>query len=178
MLKSYSVDVTSPLARAMLQPDAQQQGRQVVQLAGDVPDPTGYTQNLGIQSTHRLNAGKREVLVLYKDLILTVDVYALPGEPTQVHVICPRCRKPSRITAENKAIDFDPAGINPMRNAILRVSAAPEIAGLADFGRLSVEPFECAWELGGDRHVVGGLHTGVSLCRQRLVIDDNRARDA
>ncbi len=156
-------------------------GRQVVQLAGDAPDPTGLSSAVGLQSTHRLTGGKQEVAVLYGDIILTVDVYALPGEPMKAHIICPRCMKHSTIPGDRKHIEYDARALNPMQTQILlrvdRVSL-PEVSRIVEFGRLSIEAFECSWEIGDGQHTAGGVHTGASLCRLRLVIDDNRARDA
>lgn len=144
--------------------------REVVQIAGD-PDH-------GISQTYRLNANKIEVMVLFKDpaKFLTVDVYQAPGEPLMVHLICPKCHKPSRITAARKRIEFDASAPNPVYQAVLS-EAGPDLASLARDGKLSIERFECAWEVGTDKHVQSALHTGVSLCRQRLVIDDNRAKE-
>lgn len=182
MSKRMTVDLSDPAARAALSIDRPmfQNRRNIVQLAGDVPDPTGVTSHRGIQSTHILTGAKQEVLVLFGDLVLTVDLYALPGEPVRVQLICPRCCKHSTITADRKRIEFDPKAPNPQRSAILelaRGATLPEVVGIADYGRLSIETFECTWEVGNDRHVAGGLHTGASLCRLRLIIDDNRARE-
>lgn len=173
-----SIDLSDPRVREMLSPSHGGDAvPPVVQIAGDAPDPTGVSGLRGVQATHHLNAGKQEVVVVYGDLFMTVDVYRVPGEPVRVHLICPRCHKTSQATGDRKAIAFDPSAPNPQRAHIL-ASRQPEIAAIAATGRLSIEAFECAWEIGDTQHVQGGLHTGVTLCRQRLVIDDNRARDA
>ena len=145
--------------------------RPVVQLAGDMEH--------GLSSTTRLNTNKIEVMVVYKapSKFLTVDVYQVPGEPVMVHMICPKCLKTNRITADRKRIEFDAAARNPVHGLVLS-EAGPDLASLAETGRLSVSSFECAWEVGGDKHVQGGVHTGASLCRQRLAIENNRAKDA
>lgn len=127
--------------------------RELVHLAGDM--------DTGLSSTIALSSGKREVIVVYKDFVLTCDVYALPGQPIEVHLICPRCRKALRVTSERKTIDFDPSAGDPKKG-----------------GRLSIEPFQCTWELGGDKHVPGLVGGGISLCRWTAGIDDNVARDA
>src|SRR5580765_6985516 len=94
MSKHMTIDLSDPVARATLgvdQPSLSTKRREVVQLAGDVPDPTGVTSHRGIQSTHFLTGAKQEVVVVFGDLLLTVDLYALPGEPVRAQIICPRC---------------------------------------------------------------------------------------
>lgn len=182
MSKSLSVDMSDPRVHQMLGGPSQLSTgkREVVQLAGDAPDPTGLTSHTGLQSTHRLTGGKQEVVVVYGDLLMTLDVYALPGEPMRVQIICPRCHKHSTIRGDAKKIEYEPTATNPMERRLLllaRWDNLPELMRVAAFGRLSVEPFECAWEIGDDKHVPGALHTGASLCRLKLVIENNRARE-
>lgn len=89
-------------------------------------------------------------MVRYKDRILECDVYLIGGE-LMVHLICPRCCNALRVSAKNKRIDFSD-------------------------GKLTVEPFQCTWELGerdGER-----MDFGVGLCRWKAAIDENRAKDA
>ncbi len=176
---SISINMDDPRVQEMLgiHPQAAAgKRRELVQLAGDAPDPTGTTTHRGALSTMRLTGGKQEVVVVHKDVFLTVDVYALPGEPMKIHLLCPRCHKHLTIPGYRKAISFEPGERNPQRTTIV-ASGRPELVGMADLGRLSVEQFECTWEIGEDKHVTGGLHTGVSLCRLRLVIDNNIARE-
>lgn len=200
-MSDYSVDLSDPRVRDLLGTSPSlstgKPVREVVQLAGDAPDPTGVTGGRGLLSTHRLNAGKQEVVVVYKDLILTVDIYALPGEPLRAQLICPRCHKHLTIPGDRKKIEFEPTSLNPVRQKILEMTgmsrpppsnptimdnAVREAWGglmkLSEFGRLSVETFECTWEIGDEQHVPGAMHTGASLCRLRLVIEDNRAQEA
>lgn len=191
MAQGLSIDLSDPRVQQMLGASPLASGkREVVQLAGDPADPTNTT---GIQSTHRLTGGKQEVVVVYGDFLMTLDVYALPGEPMRVQIICPRCQKHSTIRGDQKRIEYDPKAMNPMRTQILGAARstalnAPEmtrdarmglaeLVSIADFGRLSIEPFECAWEIGDAKHVPCAVHTGSSLCRLRLVIDHNRARE-
>lgn len=170
MTTTFSVNLSDPTVRRMLgAPDHLDGGkREVVRLAGD--------ERHGLSSFRSLTTLKQEVVVLYGEMFMTVDIYALPGEPMTVHLYCPRCHKHSRVTADRKAIAFDPLAQNPQIKKI-RASGNPELVPL-DMGRLSIEAFECPWEIGDDQHVQGGVHTGVSLCRMRLVIDDNVAREA
>jgi hypothetical protein len=181
MSRSLSVDLSDPRVQQMLGgPSHLASGkREVVQLAGDAQDPTGLTDHTGLQSTHHLTAGKQEVVVVFGDLLLTLDVYALPGEPMRVQIICPRCHKHSTIRGDQKKIEYEAKSWNRMRFRIVELAggASPEIVRSCAFGRISVEPFECAWEIGDDKHVPGALHTGASLCRLKLVIDNNRARE-
>lgn len=173
-MNGVSVDIHHPMVRKMLDaehPLSPHAGRRrgVVQLAGD--------ESTGLSCAHDLSAGKHEVAVVYRDQILTVDVYLIEGEAPTAHIVCPRCHKTSRIDGRAKKIDYDPRAVNPMGGVVL-AAKVPELAVIADFGRLSIEPFECPWEIGNDPHVRGALHTGASLCRLRIGITDNRALDA
>ena len=175
---TLNIDLTDPAVQRQLggPPDTGKR-RPVVQLAGDAPDPSGMSRHLGAQSTTRLTGGKQEVVVVYQGMFLTVDVYQIPGEPMKVHLYCPRCHKHATVPGDRKAIDFEPAAVNPERTAI-RATGRPELMDLADFGRLSIETFECPWELGDQQHVQGAVQVGTSLCRLRIAIDRNRVRDA
>jgi len=170
-MANLNIDLSSPAVQRMLRSDhdVATGKREMVQLAGDA--------QTGLSSTLNLDNGKHEVVVVYKDQFLTVDVYLLPGEPPEIHLICPRCHKASRISGANKQVVFDPAADNPMRRRIA-MAAPQDLVPICYLGRLSVEPFECTWEIGEDKHAKGSVHTGVSLCRQRLAIEDNRAQDA
>jgi hypothetical protein len=174
--KTLQIDLSDPRVRAMLDTTGGLPGghRSVVQLAGDAPDPMGVYR--GLQSTTSLTAAKHEVLVIYKDMFLTADVYALPGEPITVHLICPRCHKPLQITGDRKRIEYDPSDRRVMDAAL--ASGRPEVAALAESGALSIEAFECTWETGDDAHVRGIVQSGTSLCRLRIGIERNRAKDA
>jgi hypothetical protein len=123
--------------------------RELVHIAGDA--------DTGLSSTVRMNRGKQEVIVTYKDYVLTVDVYHLPEqtkEPLQVHLICPKCRHQLRITADKKAIEWDGT-------------------------YLSIEPFQCTWEMPEhDRHTPGLIAGGLTLCKWTAAIDRNIAKDA
>lgn len=139
---------------------------ELVHLAGDpdtggmtargfeaAPDPWG-TGKVGYQQTADLTSNALgHPKIRYRDLVIEADVYAMPGAPMHVHIICPRCRNALRIPADRKRIEYDPA------------AGAP-----TDGGRLSIETFECTWEAGAER--------GSGLCRWRVAVDDNVARDA
>lgn len=179
MSQALNINLSSPSVQRFLGVNPQGRPREMVRLAGDVADPTGATGARGSLSMTSLTRDKEEVLVVFGDLVMTVDVYRLPNEPLQVHITCPRCHNHSTIRADRKDVDYDPKAANPMRRTILGMAGGnPEIASLVDFGEISVETFECSWEIGNDKHVQGGVHTGVSLCRMRMAIDRNRAREA
>lgn len=181
MSSPLNVDFRDPAVQRMMgmQSPLASGKREVVQLAGDAPDPLGLSSARGRMSTTHLTGLKREVLVLYRDLVMTVDVYEVPGEPLKLHLYCPRCQKHSTVPGDRKAIDFDGAASNPACRDILAMGTVPpELHAVAAVGRLSVATFECAWELGDERHVAGALSTGTTLCRLRIAIDNNRAKDA
>ncbi len=177
---TLEIDLKNPRVRELMgadDPRLVQPGtkkREMVQLAGDQLDPTGRTSLRGLGSTTRLDGGKHETLVLFRgrsaDFVLTVDVYALPNEPLQVHYICPRCHKQGRITQDAKAIDW-----SPTENRVLEL---PDGQKTRTNGVLSVEPFQCTWEIGSDPHTPGIRAGGLTLCGQKLVIDANIAREA
>jgi hypothetical protein len=169
--RSFSVDVSDPRVQQLLGVESPvPQRRTVVQLAGDAPS--------GVTATMALTAGKQEVVVvLGSDVFMTVDVYAVPGAAPVLHIYCPRCHKHSTIRGEHKRISFEPRELNPQRH-VVTATGNPELVAAAQFGRLSVEAFECAWEIGDDKHVRSPVHTGASLCRMKLAIDNNRAVEA
>lgn len=123
---------------------------------GDDPD---VSSRLGSMSLQQSMLGR--VRVRYRDKVVFCEVYQHPGEPMQVHWMCPRCHgggkgHMSRITGDRKRIEYDPK------------------AQTEDGGRLNVEAFGCTWERGEDRR----MEFGLGLCGLRLVIDNSVARDA
>lgn len=172
-MEKLSINLGDPHVQSMLGPTmgvATGQTPQVVQIAGD----------RGVASSTMLNAGRTEAVVVYREMLMTVDVYAIPGEPLKVHIICPRCHKCSTINGDHKAIEWDPTARNPMHAEIELANRqlADRAHQMPLTGRISIAPFECSWEIGEGQHVAEALHTGVSLCRLRLAIDNNRARKA
>lgn len=168
---ALNVNLADPSVRRLM--GTEQSGvangkRQMVQLAGD--------EDRGLMSTTRLDTAKIEVLVAYRgrvgDFDLTVDVYALPGEPAELHIICPKCRHKSRITADRKRIEFSQNDIRPY--TFVDGSRMP-----TNGGRLDVETFECGWEMpDAGEHKAGIKAGGITLCRMRMAIDHNVAKDA
>jgi hypothetical protein len=134
---------------------------ELVHLAGD-PDT-------GMDSTIRLDGGKHEVFAIYKGrhtphefpdgLRLTIDIYQLPEEPLQAHLICPKCRHQLRVTADRKEMRYE------------RTSAA-------DGGKLDIAPFQCTWEMPeAGAHTPGILGGGLSLCQWKGVIEHKHGRN-
>jgi len=126
-------------------------------VSGDLPDDDGQGR-LGLFDLTR-NAYR--VRVRYKDTMIFCEVYALSGEPIQIHWACPRCgplnkKRMSTIWGNQKKIEFDPR------------------SQLEDGGRLNVEQFKCSWELesSGRR-----MEFGLGMCNLELVIDNSRARE-
>jgi hypothetical protein len=182
-MNALNVDLTDPNVRRLITGDESRiidpskPRREMVQLAGDVSDPTGRTPGQrGLMSTHRLDTEKIEVLVAYRgrigDFDMTVDVYALAGEHIELHLICPKCHHKSRITGERKKIEFDQHNTRPYSfvNGVRRPTNG---------GRLDVEPFECGWEMpDAGEHKTGIRAGGITLCRMRMAIDGSVAKDA
>ena len=159
---TLEIDMQDPRVRDLMGTRAQ---RELVQLAGDAPDPTGEGPN-GAQTTYHLNrSALANPLVTYQsgsqEYVLECDVYQQPGEPPIVHLICPRCHNALNIRGDRKHIQ-------------LILNAGPRGQGL-----LSIEPFECTWELpDAGRHRPGILGSGTTLCRWRVAIDKNVAKHA
>jgi hypothetical protein len=170
-MKNLSIDMKNPAVRDLMGTNESgivrpgEKRRELVHLAGD---PEG---DRGISCTYRADTAKQEVIVVYKDFVMTVDVYALPGEPVELHIICPKCRNKSRITAARKKIDLEFGAGKPIR--------LPDGRMMQTVARLSVEPFQCSWEMpGAGEHKPGIRAGGLTLCQLKLAIDNNVAKDA
>ena len=157
---ALEIDMQDPGTRALLGDVGERRAasgkpeRELVHIAGDM--------DTGITTSYQIDRGKREVIVTYKDFVLTVDVYRIEGEPLKVHLICPKCRHALSVSSERKAIDYDERAGDPAKG-----------------GRLSIEPFQCTWENAdaGD-HKQGIVSGGMTLCKWRVGIENNVARDA
>lgn len=104
--------------------------------------------------------------IRWNDFLLEADVYKLDGQPMYVHIICPRCHNALKIDEDHKAIFYE-------RHRAPKFAPFLAEQGIMDHGgSLSIEPFECTWELGPDRQ-----HFGIGLCRWRVAIDNNIAKD-
>lgn len=153
---------------------------EMIPLAGD-GDPTGTglvdqgriapdparTGLVGATSGVHLDRTKDcTVVIRYKDRLIEADVYAFPGAPMKIVLLCPRCGNALNIESDKKQLEL--------------VKHVPEqIGSFWNHGKLSVEPFECTWELpDAGQHVPGLVSAGTSLCRWKVGISNNIARDA
>lgn len=126
-------------------------------IAGDQPIPPELQGGSG---THRATP-TAHALVYYRSrwqndaFEMEVDVYALPGEPIRLHLLCPKCQHALTLDQTKKAIDW-----------------TPPPPGGGKHGTISVETFQCTWEMGDKTEL------GQPLCGWRVAIDRNVARDA
>lgn len=151
-------------------------------VAGDAPDPTGGELR-GASAGYDLTKSALGRPMLYyalpdgTELVLEADVYALPNEPTYIHLLCPRClasgrQNALRIVEGHKALSYDPKAIVPPFPGWTQeqmVHAFPRGAG----GLLSVEAFSCTWEETPELH----RDFGLAVCGWRVAIDKNVVRD-
>jgi len=151
--------------------------RELVQIAGDAPDPTG-TGPSGRATTYQLNrTAVAHPRIWYRDRVITADVYKHAGEPMMVHLICPRCRHALRITSDRKDISLD-LTVPPPRSLLADLPPAEREGAIAS-GRIDVSAFECPWELpDAGEHEPGLVTGGMTLCRWKVGIEHNVARDA
>lgn len=159
--------------------------KEIYQITGDAPDPAS-TSLRGVSSGFNfVNTATAHPVVLYRDRLLTLDVYSLPDQPLKVMLYCPRCearRKPGApmvqsltISQENKAIHFDPNTLPRIpgftHGELAKYLGLSSIDGLR--GQISVEAFRCTWEEEPD--LKRGF--GFSVCGWHVVIENNIARD-
>ena len=142
-------------------------------LSARSPDPRDVGL-LGKSSTMRLDkAALGHPLIRYRDRVIEADVYpfldgdndpAADRQRLEVILICPCCENQLRVTSDRKAIEWAPGlpEIDDAGQVIVR-------------GVISIEPFQCTWEKDGKAAVTGH---GENLCRWRVGIDKNIARDA
>lgn len=129
-------------------------------LAGD--DPRRHAG--AVESTRQVDLERNalgRVRVRFRDVVVFAEVYQHPGEPLQLHWMCPRCgplnaKRMSSIRGDRKRIEYDAR------------------QNLDDGGRLDVETFVCPWELESEGR---RMEFGLGLCGLRLVIANNIARE-
>lgn len=120
-----------------------------------------FSKETGITTVSRLDTGRARVEVVYQGKVGSghqlheVDVYDQGNGNIRVVMFCPRCQNTLTIDSANKAIEFDPRT-----------------------KKLSVEVFECTWEWNQDSDVFRSKEFGMSLCRFRGGIYQNRMKDA
>ena len=157
--------------------------KEIFQISGD--------QSQGIMSGANLtNSALCKPVVLYKgrgmELILTLDVFALPGTPMYVVLYCPLCqiRDPENkynrsltIKETNKKIDLDPE-VMPKIPGFSTQELVHDL-GLQNQdelrGRISIEPFGCTWE---EDPTLKRAGFGLSCCDWKISITNNIAKDA
>lgn len=137
-------------------------------IAGDPPegmyqtgqhlDPMG-TGKMGHASQMDMTKGaEAHPMIRYNQFVIEADVYRVPDtDEISVVILCPRCHNALTISSKKKAVRFDPPSVKHPQ------------------GVLSVEPFECTWELDtqGRR-----MEFGLGLCRWKVGISNNVAKDA
>lgn len=115
-------------------------------VAGDKPGQGA----MGGMKTTMQNAPFAEPQIRYKDVLIECELYKDPvSHKMMLHAMCPKCKHALRISEERKAMDWDGQTI-------------------------SVEPFECPWEL--DTELTVGTFT--NLCRWRVGVSHGIAKDA
>jgi len=157
--------------------------KETFHVAGDAPDPTGGALR-GVSPGYDLTrTALGHPMLLYrvtgtsKEIILEADIYAIPGQPMYVHLICPLCLINGRtvglkIDQSHKSLSYDvssPVPTFPGWTNEQMKQAFPDGLG----GRLSVEPFKCTWEETPDLKRLDGL----ACCRWQVAIDNNVVRD-
>jgi len=129
----------------------------------------------GAAQQFNLDHGKRTTVIRYQDKLIEADVYAIEGEPLKVVIICPRC---------NGAGNGNATSIDETRKAIDWRPHAPQAVGeFMNCGSISIDAFECPWELpdagAHNQRATGGI-IGLSakLCRLKIGVLNNIAKDA
>lgn len=158
--------------------------KEVYEVFGDPTAPAG-AQNRGISSGYNFeNTAAAKPLILWDDMLLTMDVYMLPEAPAYGIIFCPQCARNGRqnalrISQENKKFEID-LGRKP--TALLRklgVSSEQLAKDLGLYstddlnGLISIEHIRCSWEEDPDLRRGYGL----GVCGWSVVIENNIARN-
>ena len=123
---------------------------EIFHIAGD--EDRGIASTMTLSKNVFARPQVRYASPVYGDMILECDVYKAENELT-VHLICPKCRHNLQISSKRKAIELD------------------------SDGKLSIEPFQCTWEL-NDELLGEKRDFGFSLCRWTAAIDKGVIRHA
>lgn len=107
-------------------------------------------------------------LVKYKsDFVVEIDIYQDPEDTSHftLHWVCPKCRNFSTIDSRKKQMDLRIDRVSPDGTRICRVS---------------IEPFQCAWEMGRgtDGTKADRIDFGAGLCKLRVGVSNSIAKDA
>lgn len=168
----------------------QNQPKELFQVAGDAPDPTGTGARGVIASYDLSRTAIGHPIVLWKandgnELLLTFDVFAPPNAPKYILIGCPMCAmrgKPNTLRIMEggaKAFQYELGITPPLFPGWRDADVAGALAGdpsidIRGGGRLSVEPFSCTWEEEPDLRRAFGMQR----CTWRVRIDNNIARSA
>jgi hypothetical protein len=125
-------------------------------IAGEAPDPSGAEPELrGHQSSLDLTrSALAHPLIRWRDRVIEADLYEMDSKLV-LHIICPKCSTPE------------------VPHALWVRQGQKDILWRPETGELSVEAFSCTWELPEGRRQEFGL----GLCRWRVAIEKNFARD-
>jgi hypothetical protein len=171
------------------------QAADVFKICGDVSDPAEAhyrTGRRGVAADYRLHKNVLgKPVIRYNDNFLTADVFPKAGslEVGFVILYCPVCATEGRhntlrITPDNKTIHYDRerppkfAGITMstlVKSLFADAPGGPPEGSEQELlqylgGTISISAFRCSWE--------GGTGTGSPVCRWKVKIDNNVARDA
>lgn len=164
--------------------------KEAFEIAGNYKDPAGTSL---VGKTSGVNLGRNTVatpVVLWRDRLLTVDLYKMPGAPMYAVLYCPICanraaaegRQPHalRITQDNKKMGFTPGAIPRIpgftSQELVHYLGAPSIESIS--GKLSIEPFACTWEASPEEKTNKNSHIiGLTRCNWHVAIDNNIAKD-
>ena len=155
------------------------------QLCGD----PASVRNQGVASGPDMTKSAwRHPLVLWRDRLLTLDCYWVPGQPMWLHVFCPLCEarhgqnlnEAIKVSQDKKPFHLEATQM-PSRVARQLGLTYQQLAmklGLQHVdqlqGVLTIEnPIKCTWEAEPELRRSHGL----AICPWRVVIENNIARD-
>ena len=154
-----------------------QGGRSIFSIRDDVRDPSGVSAASGLAPGYNFTGSAEGHPVLYyrhkggNEFLITADVYRVEGAPLYVILYCPLCRNSLKIAQDNKAIEWEPDGRARLSVRDEEITAA---LGVVPRGVLSVEAFQCAWEVEPTLR----RSFGFAVCPWRVAIERNVVRDA
>lgn len=156
--------------------------KEVFQIYGDQADPS---RSKGLMPTYNLtNTAASKPVILWEDMLLTMDVYTLPNAPSYGIIFCPQCARNGRhnalrISQENKRfeIDLDRKPLELLKRLGMTADQLAQDLGLSHVddlnGTISTEPIRCSWEEEPDLQRSFGL----GVCGWHVAIDNNVARN-
>lgn len=145
----------------------------------------------GVSTANAIDSALCHPIVLYRDRLLTVDVFQAGDEPPHVLIYCPFCTERDPYNKRNMSLTIrgkvKEIGVDPL--------AFPRIPGWsiddlvqylklpnrdAARGVISIEKFRCSWEERPEENrgatgIVGGLTS--AICDWQVSITNNVAKD-